>query len=312
MHRVKSISFREKIFFLLIISLIPFQPAHSYAQGKITVNFFEFSIESADKEDETIKKHIQNEILKRLEASEVVDEFEFISMEVLKLAEVDKEVLLEETGARFVINGSIEGLRNNKLKIDIELKDQGASAAGAKPRNFSPDVTLARDFQRIESWTESVAASMISIIEGRPMEQVVFTHCFHDWDDSQKDPRVTRLRLTLPIELKETLADKKFDESFVKIGMKYKLKSFDDPMTARVICNRSNEFEESTEGAAYVIYGAMISVPGEEKVQVDLTVRIEESDKYAFIKGFREKLDSENFVQNLADYIIDNWSQIIE
>ena len=299
-RQYKRLAWYSIINIIVFVSVLMISARPSFSQDKPRVNIFEFKVLSSDEHDVALKGLIQQKIIDRLTSSKKIERVELVPNDILAMIG-SKEEYIKEEKIRYVINGELESLSEDRIKIKIELKDRGINGTGSETIGWNRPVILRKDLSDIEFWFDRVSLYIFSIIEGSPISEVVFTDCFESYDSN--DPTIRRLKLSLPIELKEILKKKGFDKDIV---------TFNDPREARFECGKYSREGRNIKIYDYVIFGVIKPDKEAGKIDVQLQVKITNENRDAFLKGFKDFKDSDQFVEHLADYIINQWSQTIE
>lgn len=280
--------------------LICFFPCFSAAQDKPKVNIFEFTFESPDESDITLKKLIEKRLVDDLNESKKIEKLEFISYDLLSMLG-RKEEYLRKTGIRYVIYGHVEGFSDDTMKIKIELIDRSIDGNTKARILWDKSKTMKKDLKKWDSWFSRVSHYICSIIEGKPIIEVIFTHCFET--HCGKDRTVSYLKMLLPMELKNMLKKK-------GLGEQYKIITFDDEREVTFECVKKSSDGRDLQNYEYVIFGHIKPYQRSEMLEVVVVVQITNEDREEFIKGFKERKDSPDFIENLAVYIIKKWPEI--
>jgi TolB-like protein len=289
------------IFFLRTCSL-------SFAEDKPKVNVFEFSSNFTDKDksDEELKERLQNKIMDRLRRSPNIGKVEFISRE--RAAMIGrattlgrKEEYYKEMGIRYVIEGKMENIKEEKLRIRIDLLDMKIKEEDKG--KFRRERTLKKEMKTMEYWFDKVSKNIYSVIEGVEIKEIVFTYCFKTLGNGGKEENenVREVKLGMPKKLTTRLKD--------KLSQNYILETFRKKGDIIDECEKKEGYGPDINVYEYILLGEI--EPHQETDEYEVTVEILITDKRGrktLVEGFREKY-SPVFFEKLAERIMNEWKR---
>lgn len=277
------------------------------AQTNHKLSIYEFTLRSPDAaKDAALKNALQRGIQEQLDRAASIDDHELIKTESLRDLP-PKDEYLEKWGIRYFVEGTMVSVRNDRaLKVEVRLFDREMPDTDNPVQTW--DKTVTKDLMTAGPWFEKVANSIYSYVEGVPMPQTVFTHCFEAFDDSTEIRKVKRVRMGLPRKLKTILEEK-------GLGQNYQILSFTNRNEMKDACEDGGGNGQDVQIHEYIIYGSL----GEPQVgagilHVEVTVQMTELDRDRdLVTDFAKKLDEINLLEeHLAERIVEQWSRKID
>jgi TolB-like protein len=290
------------IFFIFV--LISSLPGLGITQDRPKVNLLEFSFDSEDKRDKSLKQRIQNKIMEKLKRSQRIAKVEFVSHTVLEiLSKHGERGYYKRRGIRYIVKGEMENISEDQIWMKIVLLDM--KAEGEEKEKFRRERTLKKEMKTMDYWFDKVSKNIYSVIEGIAIKEIVFTYCFKTIGngDREEDENVREIKLGMPKKLTTRLKD--------KLSQNYILETFRKKGDIIDECEKKEGYGPDINVYEYIIQGEI--EPHQETDEYEVTVEIVMTDKKGretLVEGFREKY-SPVFFENLAERIMNEWQRIM-
>lgn len=299
---MKSLAFYIFITGVILITLIGLSHDFALAQDEPKVGVFEFSLVSSDTEDKSLKESLETKIRDKLQQLLKIDKPKLISDDSL-LPHLSEEDYIKQMGIRYTINVHMESLPEEKMKIQISLKDMESEDNDKKVGTWGD--TFKKDLRVLEDWFESVSKDISLVIRDNPRERVLInkfnTVNIMRNSNAEEKHKLKRLGKGLHKKLKVKLSSHWEKE--------YELKSFGEGSSSDI----------DTLNCEYVISGDLRGLHQLFQVVVDVEITKDGREgeeclsKYAHPpKPFEGIKGSPGFIKNLAEYIVFCWPEMLE
>ena len=301
------------IIFIFVFTFSSFSFASPQDCHKVAVVGFEFDPPSLDPNDmklmERIKEKIKTELLKTQKVDEV-SLFSTLDLAMLNRTEKKIEELCRSEGIRYIVEGKMENLPEDKIRMKVVLKDLDIDRDNKEIWN-SKERTLDKDLKITDYWFDKLSGYICSVIKGVTIKEIVFVYCFRIF--GEEDGKEHEIKLIMPKELHTRLLDKDFNEKYKK----HLLKTFKTKLKRTEVCDKGKK-RLDLDFYEYFIEGEIepLENTGEYEITVELVIK-DKVDSEVLVEGFklyyaRDDLDFLNKLSELAERIITELSNKID
>lgn len=201
--------------------------------------------------------------------------------------------LYQRNNIHYIIHGKIHALGNDNFAFLIILEKR--SPEGKRESVLNKDGMLNKDDDFL-FWYKLVASAIYQSINGKTPKEAVLTSCFDAGNVVSR--RNELFRSSLPERLRDSLERGKLGETYEIMTLE----------TAEKNGRCSPQPEKKKWAFRFIIYGQILPVANRgTKVQVQVKVRMRESDRTEMLESYAVNPSSPDAVPELAAHIEQQW-----
>ncbi len=224
------------------------------------VMVFEFDlysnpVKSDPAEDQFWKKRFQDEIMSQLKNAKFqgeINSYGFLEKQYVLREIQNMPKYCADSGVRYVIDGTIIGLKKDVIEVEINLYDHTTIRQGPK---ITIKRFLRRDLEVLTYWSQKTFRDICNVIAGKLPKEVIFSYCFYlddpTLDDSIREKYQNKIvRLAIPMSLAYKL-EEKLKEKFI-------FPSFNSREIMAKECNQQLEVKDygfTPQASDYILRG---------------------------------------------------------